>query len=79
LLSPYYGWVMERLVNAIKPDASAGEAAELPVTEKGDRETGSSADVSFWTSRDVREVVKSQVNLVVTDTGKWEQSAAYLV
>jgi type III restriction enzyme len=70
---------MERLVNAIKPDASAGEAAELPVTEKGDRETGSSADVSFWTSRDVREVVKSQVNLVVADTGKWEQSAAYLV
>jgi type III restriction enzyme len=70
---------MERLVNAIKPDSSAGEAAELPVTKKGDRETGSSADVSFWTSRDVREVVKSQVNLVVADTGKWEQSAAYLV
>jgi type III restriction enzyme len=78
-LSPYYGWVMERLVNAIKPDASAGETAELPVVEKGDRETGSSSDVSFWTSRDVREVVKCHVNFMVADTEKWEQSAAYLI
>jgi type III restriction enzyme len=78
-LSPYNGWVIERLVNAIKPDTRAGEAPELPVTEKGERETGSSADVSFWTSRDVREAVKSHVNFVVADTERWEQSAAFLI
>jgi type III restriction enzyme len=33
--------------------------------------------VSFWTSKDVREVVKSHLNYVVADTRKWEQSAAY--
>ena len=78
-LSPYYGWIIEALVQAIKPDTSAGEDAELPVLEKGDRKEGSTADVSFWTSRDVREVVKSHVNLVVADTAQWEQSAAFII
>lgn len=78
-LSPYYGWVIEALVQAIKPDTAAGEEAELPVVERGDRATGSTADVSTWTSRDVREVVKSHINLVVADTAQWEQSAAYII
>ena len=77
-LSPYYGWVIERLVEAIRPDADAGEAPELPVLEKS-RKAGSTGDVFFWTSRDVREVVKSHVNLVVADTAQWEQSAAYAI
>lgn len=77
-LSPYYGWIIEALVQAIKPDTSAGEDAELPVLEKN-RKEGGTAEVSFWTSRDVREVVKSHVNLVVADTAKWEQSAAFLI
>jgi type III restriction enzyme len=71
--------VIERLTEAIKPDASAGEDAELPVLERSRSTTGSTEDVSFWTSRDVREVVRSHVNLVVADTAQWEQSAAFII
>jgi type III restriction enzyme len=77
-LSPYYGWVIEALVGAIKPDTSEGEAPELPRYESR-RSEGSTAEVDFWTSRDVREVVNSHVNYVVADTAKWEQSAAYVL
>jgi type III restriction enzyme len=77
-LSPYYGWIIERLRNAIKPDTTEGEAPELPIYEKH-RPAGSTADVDFWTSREVREVVHSHLNYVVADTKQWEQSASYLI
>jgi type III restriction enzyme len=77
-LSPYYGWVIERLAEAIKPDASQGETAELPLYE-ANRAPGSTAEVDFWTIRDVREIVKSHLNYVVADTKVWEQSAAYTI
>jgi len=41
------------------------------------RGPGTTADVDYWTSKDVREVVKSHLNYVVADTRKWEQEAAY--
>src|SRR5206468_5240017 len=73
-LAPYFGWVIERLQEEIRPDTSQGEAPEVPLYESN-RPPGSTADVDFWTSRDVREVVKSHLNYVVADTRQWEQSA----
>ncbi len=75
-LSPYYGWVIERLLETIRPDTSQGEAPEVPRYE-ATRGPGSTTDVDLWTSRDVREVTQSHLNYVVADTKQWEQSAAY--
>ncbi len=75
-LSPYYGWAVEILTQAIHPDADSGEVPEMPVYEKN-RPAGSTFDVDMWTSRPVREIIKSHLNYVVADTKKWEQSVAY--
>ena len=75
-LSPWYGWLVERLVAAIRPDGRAGEIVELPRAETG-RSPGSTTDVDFETRREPYPVVKSHLNAVVPDTAKWEQNAAY--
>jgi len=75
-LSPYYGWVIETLRESIRPEVSQGEPPELPRYETH-RGPGSTAEADFWTSREVREVVKCHLNYVVADTRRWEQSAAY--
>ncbi len=77
-LSPYWGWVIERLLDAIGPDTSRGEAPEIAHYEVN-REPGSTSEVDFWTSREVREVLHSHLNYVVADTKVWEQAAAYAI
>jgi len=74
--SPYFGWVLERIVQALVPDSSAGETPELPQFERN-RGMGSTAEVDFQTSREPYPVVNSHLNAVVPDTERWEQSAAY--
>ncbi len=74
-LSPYYGWIIERLLAAIRPDIDAGEVPEVPDIDR-DRPSAT-ADISVFTNREVREVARSHVNLAVFDTMTWEQSASY--
>ena len=75
-LAPWYGWLLERLVAAVRPDECRGEAVELPRTEAA-RGLGSTNDVDFETKREPYAVIKSHVNAVVPDTARWEQNAAY--
>jgi len=77
-LSPYYGWVIERLLHAIRPDISSGEVPEIPKYERL-RGPGMTDEVDFWTGREVREVERSHLNYAVADTKKWEQSATYYI
>ncbi len=72
--APYYTWAIEILLQQIQPDVSAGESAELPRLE-GLKPEGSTADVDFWTSKEVRATKRSHVNYIVGDSG-WEAQAA---
>lgn len=74
-LSPYYGWIVERLLASIRPDIAAGEAPEVPDIDRD--HPHSTADISVFMTKEVREVTRSHVNLATFDTIGWEQSASY--
>ncbi|OQX22231.1 MAG: type III restriction endonuclease subunit R [Desulfobacteraceae bacterium IS3] len=77
-LAPWYGWMIERIREAIQPDTESGESAELPIYE-ANRGPGSTADVDYWTRKKPQEIIKSHLNYIVPDTRRWEQSAAYYI
>ena len=77
-LAPYYGNIIDNLLENIRPDESYGELPELPRYERL-RGVGSTADVDFYTRREPYQVVKSHINAVVPDTKRLEQSAAFRI
>ena len=74
-LNPFYGWIIERLLGAIRPDAAAGEAPEVPEIDQ--ERPLRTADISVFMPKPVTEAAKTHLNLVIVDTISWEQSAGY--
>ena len=74
-LKKYADEIVNRLYNAIEPDADTGEAPLLPRIERY-RPEGSSREVMFRTTRNVKETTKSQVSHVVLDS-TWESTLEF--
>lgn len=75
-LLKYKQRIIERLTEAIEPDAESGEPPILPVIERF-RPLGSTAEVLFRTVRPCVGTTKSHISHVVLDAPKWEHSVAY--
>jgi type III restriction enzyme len=72
----YFRRIAERLLSAIRPDESQGEAPLMPLLNRY-APIGSTADVDFKTVKPVFVTTFSHINAVPADTARWEQSAAY--
>src|ERR1035441_3470569 len=59
--------LVEILTENLRPDTASGETPEVPRYEQN-RGPGSTSEVSFWTSKDVREVINCHLNYAVADT-----------
>jgi type III restriction enzyme len=73
-VAPYYSQLVERILQSLHPDDTAGETPEVPRFAR--QEPGTTAIVDFWTGKEVRDTVKCHVNYLVADTTRWEQQAA---
>jgi type III restriction enzyme len=74
-LAIYRDAIVTRLLDAIEPDTTAGEAPILPRIERF-RPTGSTADVFFRTTKECFPVWKSHLAHVVLDSGAWGEGQA---
>ena len=74
LRRPLLQVIVERLRDAIHPDASAGEPPLLPILNRY-RPVGKTSGVDFPTTRPVTSTMKSHINLVVQHSD-WEAQAA---
>ena len=76
---PYYSRALEALYSAITATNDEGESTELPVITKESAGIRSTAQVDFYTGRDLWPVDQCHLNAIVTDTKQWEQSAAFVL
>lgn len=75
-LAPYYGYMIDQLLEAIQPDTDT-PPPELPVYVRF-HEVGSTADVDFYSSRKPLYVSRSHVNAVVPDSTLEEEAATLM-
>jgi len=75
-LETYVDQVVSRLVNAIEPDDTRGEAPLLPILNRY-KPIGTTAEVDFKTTRPCVFTRFSHLNQVAGDTGTWEQIATF--
>jgi type III restriction enzyme len=67
--------IIEKIIAGIEPDTDLGEEPILPRVNK-ERPLGSTDDVMFRTTKEVKSTRKSHVSHVVCDS-TWENEAAY--
>ena len=78
LVGEYMQAAIGSLMEAIKKGSSS-DSAEVAVIPQGAAGRGSTLYVDFHTTKPVYPVTKCHLNAMVADTGKWEQSAGFLL
>lgn len=73
-LKEYVEKLVERFLDAVRPNTIEGEPPLLPVLDRH-KPIGTTSDVDFKTIRPCVPTVASHINQVVMDTKKWEQTA----
>jgi type III restriction enzyme len=75
-LEKYLTRIVERLRDRIEPDDTHGEPPLMPILNRYTR-FSPTADVDFITTKPCLATKASHIIQVVSDTERWEQSAAF--